>query len=226
MVTCGIKTSFLKALAHRLKRMSKCCRRTPSGGDLMGGRLSAPGGSHLGSAGGAFQHHLHRLAWHQLHPYRSKLKHGVGRFGALGGTSALGVADGRETITLAKWGETFRCPIELMGASSSVGYLEAVAAGIQARREAETENVTGAAISQQSPSFSAPMASSDCTLSSKATSAKADLAQSFNRRQTLVAPNFITIQQLFSLRTARKSCVKNIIMISVASDRAPPAFGA
>lgn len=131
------------------------------------GRLSPRGGPYLGSAGGTFQHHLHSLARHQLHPQRSKLKHGAGRFGALGGIFALGVTDGRETITLAKWGETFCCPVQLMGATSFVRYLEAVTAGIQAKREAETENVMGAAISQQSPSFSAPTALPDYTLSKK-----------------------------------------------------------
>lgn len=112
------------------------------------GRLSPCGAPHLGSAGETFQHHLHSLARHQLHPQRSKLKYGAGRFRALGGIFALGVTDSRETITVAKWGETFRCPIELMGASSFVCYLEVVTAGIQAKREAEIENITVAALSQ------------------------------------------------------------------------------
>lgn len=65
-----------------------------------------------------------------------------------------------------------------MGASPLVRYLEAVITGIQARREAEMENGMGPAISQQSPSFSAPMALLDCTLGDKATCQKADLDQS------------------------------------------------
>lgn len=170
------------------------------------------GGPHLWSAGGTFQHHLQSLARHQLHPQRSKLKHRAGRFGVLGGIFALGVTDGRETITLAKWGKTFRRPIELMGTSSFVRYLEAVTAGIQARREAEMENITGAAISQPSPSFSSLTVLPDGTLGNKTTSKKAALAQSYSESQTLVAPKFITIQQLVCLRTARKSFMKNIVV--------------
>lgn len=154
------------------------------------GRLSPRGGPHLGSAGGAFQHHLHCLARHQLHPQRSKLKHGAGRFGALGGVFALGVTDGRETMALAKRGKTFCCPIELMSTASFVCYLEVVTARIPARREAEMENVMGGAISQRSPSFSTLMVLSVCTLGNKTTSEKADLAQSFSKSQTLVAPKF------------------------------------
>lgn len=111
-----------------------------------------------------------------------------------------------------------------MGASSFVHYLEVVIAGIQARREAEMENVTGAVISQWSTNFSTPIASSDCMLSNKATSEKAALAQSFSKSQTLVAPEFIAIQQRVCLHTARRSFMKNII--SVAAGRASPAFGA
>lgn len=64
----------------------------------------------------------------------------------------------------------------------------------------------------------------DCTLSNKTTSGKADLAQSFSKSQTLLAPKFITIQQLVCLHKARKSCMK--LIISVAADRVSPAFGA
>lgn len=145
-------------------------------------------------------------------------------FGGLEGIFALGVTDGRETVTLAKWGKTFCCPIELMGAPSFVCYLEVVTAGIEARREADMESVTGTAIPQQSPSFSTLMALPDCTLSNKAPSEKADLARSFSKSQTLVATKFITIQQLVCLHTARESFTKNIILVAV--DRASPALGA
>lgn len=112
------------------------------------GRLSPHGGPHLGNAGEAFQCHRHTLARLQLHPRWSKLKHGAGGFGALGGIFALGVTDGRESSVPAKRGETFRGPRELMGLPSFVCYLEVVTAGIQARREAQKENVMGAAVTQ------------------------------------------------------------------------------
>ncbi len=55
------------------------------------------------------------------------------------------------------------------------------------------ENVMGAAISKESLSLSTPTALAHCTLRNKATSKKADPAQSFSKSQTLAAPKFITI---------------------------------
>lgn len=96
---------------------------------------------HLWSAGGAFQHHLHAPAWHQLHPQWSKLEHGRCGLGSLGGVFALGVTDSRETIVLAKRGKAFCCPVELMGSPSFVRYLEVVTARTQAGREERVGSV-------------------------------------------------------------------------------------
>lgn len=43
--------------------------------------------------------------------------------------------DGREGVALAEWGEAFCHPVELMRAAPAVSDLEAIAAGIQARKE-------------------------------------------------------------------------------------------
>lgn len=94
------------------------------------------------SAGEAFQRHVHRPAWHQLHPQRPKPEHG-----ALGGT-VLGVTHGWEAIALAERGKAFCGPVELVGAPSLVCYLEVIRAGTQAGREAEMESVRDAEISQ------------------------------------------------------------------------------
>jgi len=194
MVTCGVQTVSWK---HWLILSGKCqgaAEEVPL--EVIGWeRLSPRGGPHLGSAREAFQHHLHRLARHQLHPWRPKLKHGAGGFGALGGIFALAVTDGRETITLAKRGKTFRCPIEQMRASSFVRYPEAVMAGMQARREAEMESVTGAVTSQWSSSFNTPKA---VRLHAQQQSHlwKGWPSSTLQQSQTLVATKVITIQQL------------------------------
>lgn len=193
MVTCDRKPGSQK---HLLISSGKCQRAA---------EMPRWGGTHLGGAAGAFQHYLRCLAGHQLCLQRLKRKHG-----AAGGNLALGVTDGREMIAPLKCGATFCAPIQQMGASSFVCHLEAVTAGIQARGEAETQIGRGAAICQRSPSFSTLRARPDCTLGNKTTSKKADRAQSFTKRQTLVAPRVVTIQQLLCLHPARTSFMNSL----------------
>lgn len=65
---------------------------------------------------------------------------------------------------LLKYIETFCGPVQLMDVSCILCLLELVTEGNEARREAEMENVTGAAISMWSLSFSTLVRFPDCTL--------------------------------------------------------------
>lgn len=106
---------------------------------------------------------------------------------------------------LLKYVETFCGPVQLMDVPSILCHLELLTEGNESRREADMENVTGAAISMWSLSFSTQVRFLDCTLCNKTSTQKVAQAQSSSHSQILAAPEFTTSRQLLCLHTARES---------------------
>lgn len=93
------------------------------------GKAQPLAGPHLGSAGAAFQHHVHTLARPQVHLQWPQLKHGAARSGDLESIFAFGATEGRGTSAAPEGAEPFCAPVQPLEAPSSVGQCEVVKAG-------------------------------------------------------------------------------------------------
>lgn len=92
--------------------------------------------SYPGSSRIAFQYHIDRLLWIQLHPDRMKLKHGALGGPGCPGAVAWGVAVGKSFLAQLVLGtEIFVHPVQLLDSASLVGQLEAVITHVQAGKE-------------------------------------------------------------------------------------------
>lgn len=122
-----MRTRFFRITINRLATKT----------DLKGRNNTLPS-LYLGSVRRAFQHHVHRLPWGQLHPQWLQFKHrkpGL-RLWVGAPVLCLGTAGGGG-LGLTKWGEAFGHPVKLMGATPTVGDFEAIAARVQAREHSK-----------------------------------------------------------------------------------------
>lgn len=97
--------------------------------------------SYPGSSRIAFEYHIDRLIWVQLHSDGVELKHGAWGSPGLLGALGLGLALSKTLLSqallaqLVLWIEIFIHPEQLLDPTSLVGQLEAVIIGVQAGKE-------------------------------------------------------------------------------------------